>query len=298
MDYRTAVTFTDSLAHLADDKQKKSVIVAGAGAVVNAWRPILKALEPWYDFPLEPDGANSFLARVVYLLRWWKTDHGGEAKQELDSWLEKHATIKRDIAWELKLAEANGEIKARPSLALLMEKLVVGYSPCFGLVTTNWDTVVPQAIRSVLGADYEVCVEPHHLHGSVANPETLYLPSEVIREPYRQPNAEHEIGVMHSTVINLIAGAKRTILYGLSIDPLDAELSQVLSEAWNCSSMEEILIVDPKHEKIAHRVNLLVARERNVRIVGINPDTMAEEKDYTIRMRGKSMTEPLSISAI
>jgi hypothetical protein len=277
----------DSLTRFNGDEQKTSVIVAGAGAVENAWQPILKALEPWYDFPLEPDGANSFFARVVYLLRWWKMDHGEESKQTFESWLKKLTDIKRDIARELKLAEADGKIKARPSLALLMEKLVVGYSPCFGLVTTNWDTVVPQAIGSVLGADYEGSVEALHLHGSVANPDTLYLPSEVIREPYRQPHVEHEIGVMHSTVVEKIRGAQRTILYGLSIDPLDAELSQVLSAAWNCSSMEEILIVDPQHGKIAHRVNLLVARHRNVRIVGINPNTMAEEKDYTIRKPGR-----------
>jgi hypothetical protein len=72
------------------------------------------------------------------------------------------------------------------------------------------------------------------------------------------------------------------ILYGISIDPLDAELAQTLASGWSNPNLEEILIVDPNHCLIAHRVNLLIDRRRDVRVIGLNSETMTHEEDYTI----------------
>lgn len=285
MDLPITHALTESLARSTDGRARKSVIVAGAGAVENAWQPVLKALEPWYGFPLDPDGANLYLARAIYLLRWWGSEHGEEGKQELQSLLRKHAAIKNDIARELMHAEETGQIKARRSLALLMEKLVVEYGSSFGLVTTNWDTVVPKAIISALGPAYTERVQAHHLHGSLAAPDTLRFPSETSREAYQQCRAENELGFMHRMALERIAGAQRTILYGLSLNPLDAELTQVLSEAWSGSVTEEIFIVDlqERHKEIAGRVNLLLDKTSLARVVGIDPETMVEMEDYTVR---------------
>jgi hypothetical protein len=61
-----------------------TALIVGAGAVQNAWAPILSALQPEIDFPLTPDGANCILARVVYMLRWCASlpDAVGKGKLE------------------------------------------------------------------------------------------------------------------------------------------------------------------------------------------------------------------------
>lgn len=192
------------------------------------------------------------------------------------------AEIKKAIARELRAAEASGSIRARASLGVLMKKLVVDYGPDFGLLTTNWDTVISNAIISVLGAEYSVGVTPIYLHGNVTNPATLYLPSEITREPYRNGAEDQEVGVRHSTAATDLKSVTRTILYGLSLDPLDAELSMVLSAGWDNPNLEEVLIVDPNHQVIGHRVNLLLGSKRKIRVLGFNPETMDQEADYTI----------------
>ena len=54
-----------------NDGKKAVALVVGAGAVENAWAPVIRVLHPEFDFPLTADGANSVLARLIYLLRWW-----------------------------------------------------------------------------------------------------------------------------------------------------------------------------------------------------------------------------------
>ena len=51
---------------------------------------------------------------------------------------------------------------------------------------------------------------------------------------------------------------------------------------WGNPNLQEIFIIDLKHEIVAHRVNLLLDRQRDVRVIGLNPDTLVEEADYTI----------------
>jgi hypothetical protein len=261
---------------------KLTAVLAGAGAVEGAWEPILKALRSFHDFPLTPDGANSYLARLVYLLRWFATSPGEHAQKQLNCLQETLRTVKSNIIDELRKAEKRGEIRARPSLKLLIQQLLIPYSPDFMLVTTNWDKVIDNAFVEILHRDYVGRIRAIHLHGSVAKLSTMYLPSEMTKEPYRRAKDEQSIGSIHGTVWKGLEKANRVIIYGLAIDPLDAELGQILAVGWSNSCLEEILIVDPNHEVIAHRVNLLLDRRRDVRVLSLNPSTLEEEKDYTI----------------
>jgi hypothetical protein len=268
---------------LSGNKQNKLIaILAGAGAVENAWEPILKGLQQYNDFPLTADGANSFLARMVYLLRWYSTSPGDFGRKQLSYYLDFLKQIKSSIATEIRRAERQKSIKARPSLPALLDKLVIPYSTRIILVTTNWDTVIPRAIRNILKPHFNGHLKPLHIHGSTANLSTMYLPSEVTKEPYREKKHEMEIGSIHGAMWSALEQAHRVIVYGLSIDPLDSELAQTLAAGWSNPNLEEIFIVDPNHELIAHRVNLLLDRTRDVRVVGLNHATMVEEMEYTI----------------
>ena len=195
--------------------------------------------------------------------------------------------IKASIASELRLAQGEGKTACRPSLKLMMERLVIPYSSSFMLVTTNWDTVVPDSIQRLMAADWHLHLYPLHIHGSMKDASTLYLPSEVTHEPYRTNSEGQAIGGIHGSVWRALEDASRVIVYGLSIDPLDAELGQTLAAGWSNPALEEIFIINPRHDVVAHRVNLLLDRQRDVRVIGLNPDTLSEEADYTIWRHSK-----------
>ena len=52
-------------------KRNKIVIIVGAGAVENAWVPIVNAIKVFRDQTVDIDCANCFLARLIYLLRFY-----------------------------------------------------------------------------------------------------------------------------------------------------------------------------------------------------------------------------------
>ena len=269
---------------LNDPTKKKIALITGAGAVEGAWDPILKALVPFHDFPLSADGANSFLTSLIYQLRWCALTQeiGEENKQSLVDKLEIFRRVKDSMIAELKKAERKGAIKPRPILEKILLELVIKYSPYMILISTNWDSVVPDSVAKIFEKHSCEWCGPIHLHGDTKKLSTMYLPSEITKEPYRKNKDEQMLGSIHTTALLLLEHAHRVIVYGLSIDPLDAELGQTLAAGWSNHNLDEIFIVNPDHKLVAHRVNLLLDRRRDVRVIGLNPETLVEEADYTI----------------
>ena len=57
------------------DKNQSIALFVGAGAVKNAWSPIIKAVQPdYFKESLSADAATSGLARLVYNLRWFSNN--------------------------------------------------------------------------------------------------------------------------------------------------------------------------------------------------------------------------------
>ncbi|WP_409415732.1 hypothetical protein [Flavobacterium sp. PS2] len=52
-------------------KRNNIVIIVGAGAVENAWNPVINAIKTFTDLTVDADGANGFFARLIYLLRFY-----------------------------------------------------------------------------------------------------------------------------------------------------------------------------------------------------------------------------------
>jgi hypothetical protein len=266
---------------------KRCALIAGAGAVAGAWTPVLRALQRFVDFPLTVDGGNSFLARAVYLARWFSSPFYDSQphSQYRDAALKGLRDVKQAIASELISAEMAGEITHRASLEHILKRMMLPFSASMLFVTTNWDTIVPKAISEIMRPDWDFTFQPLHIHGTAADPSTLYLPSEVTQERYRQPDEDQKIGTMHGRVWKNLEVANRVTLYGLAIDPLDAELGQTLAAGWSNSNLEEVFIVNPHHSVVAHRVNLLDNR-RDVRMIRLNTETLEVEEDYTIWRHG------------
>jgi hypothetical protein len=118
-----------------------------------------------------------------------------------------------------------------------------------------------------------------HIHGSVEFPEHLYLPSETTQENYRSNAENKDFGLNHFKTIQFLEQANQILIYGLSLDPLDAELSQVLSGIGLAhNDLIEIIIVNPDYERIKNRVKVLLYPRMNIKIRCFSPEELEIER--------------------
>jgi hypothetical protein len=253
-------------------------LIVGAGAVENSWAPVLRALQHYYEFPLTADGANSVLARIVYLLRWYASTNN---EVELAATKQFLVEVRSRICEELRIAEATNEITIRQAFYRIIDRFVTVRTNKLMFVTTNWDTVAETALRAYLNPQYSGDLYPLHVHGSVATDDVLYLPTEVTRELYRSPDEDQRIGKLHGTIWRGLEKARWVVIYGLSLSPLDAELAQTLAAGWSNPLLERIDVIVPDHSVVAHRINLLFD-ERTITVNGYDPDHLDAPVDYTV----------------
>jgi hypothetical protein len=263
----------------------KSALIVGAGAVQQAWSPVIRALQPDFDFPIDGDSANSFFARLVYLLRWWYSSPDNElTRTNQKQHLEYLNDLKLRIAQELADAQSAGELAVRPQFYDVIDHFLVpnrNKNASFMLVNTNWDTVADEATRSHLIKTHDGEVYPLHIHGSVDDHRLLYLPSELTKEPYRTPDEDQKIGGIHGSIMRGLEDASRVVIYGLSLSPLDAELLQTLAAGFSNDNLKEVHVVVPDHKLVAGRVRLLLDPRRTVKLIGHDIDNLSEETVYT-----------------
>lgn len=266
------------------ENTKQISLIVGSGAVENAWTPVLRALKPLYAFDLTGDGANCYFARLIYLLRWYASlDNKEFSEKQVKAHLDLLTAIKIELASELKKSDASGEIKVRPQLNEIVKTFLFPSTNKSIIITTNWDEVLEKSLNSIAQTRYPIKggdIEVHYIHGSVADPNTMYLPSEVTREPYRTKDEEIKLGESHGATWRSLENTNISILYGLSISPLDAELSQILAAGWDSESLEEIIIIDPDHKVISHRVKLLLNPQRKTLLSAYDPRDLTNKVLY------------------
>ncbi|MBS1502042.1 MAG: hypothetical protein JST32_08280 [Bacteroidetes bacterium] len=151
----------------------------------------------------------------------------------------------------------------------------------FMLISTNWDTVVDNALKLFLESNYSDGfwhMNPLHIHGSIDDESTLYLPTEVTRESYRTVKEDQAIGEIHGSIMKGLEKVERVVIYGLSLSPLDAELSQTLASGWDNKNLKDIFVIDPNHAVIAERVKILLYDPGIVKIRGLHPSDL--DKSY------------------
>jgi len=262
---------------------ERIVFFTGAGAVENAWQPILTALEKDVGFEIDADGANCFLASLVYLLRFYSTGTFPDVDKHSKIFFEGVNKVKSKISEALLFAENNKQIRAQKELKDILFKFIFSTDNQATFVTTNWDTVINNAINEYRKSNYpkdDINIQFIHLHGCVKSPKSLYLPSEVVREPYRSFNDDEEMGRLHLEVSRAIELSNKTILYGLSLDPLDAELSITLEAGWSSPNLREIILINPDHKKISQRVKLLLDSKYPAKIIGYSPSNLEDKYEY------------------
>lgn len=266
------------------EHSEKVAFVFGAGAVENAWEPIIKLLQKTFPNITDADSANCFFARFIYLMRFHATGTSPDSNEALKGMNEDFTEMKKGICLVLKYAEQNKIIKPREELGEILHKFIFSNSSngCV-FISTNWDNVVDNYINEIGECDYPIegsDITVHHIHGSIASPNDLYFPSEVVRESYRSEEQVLQMGSLHGTIWNTLEGCNKTILYGLSLDPLDAELSQTLVAGWSSENLKEIIIINPDHKKISKRVKLLIDPRFPAKVTGYHPQDLNRAFDY------------------
>lgn len=184
---------------------------------------------------------------------------------------------------ELLKAQESCEIKPRTELKEIFDKFTNEGIDKISVVTTNWDEVLDKAINQIFQwgrSGNTRPVECYHLHGSIRNPGMMYLPSEITMETYRSKNEENIFGIYHGNFMNLLQTSHKTILYGISLDPLDAELNVSLASSWISKNNKEIIIINPNHKLVAERVRLLLDSKSSVKILGYDPGELNNKVEY------------------
>jgi hypothetical protein len=261
----------------------KIAFIVGAGAVENAWLPILETIKNTCGYEVDSDGANCFLTRLVYLMRFYASSTSSDVKAHYQTMTENVNELKKEISEALFAAQKNKQLKARKEFKNILYKFIFSNTHKSVLITTNWDTVIDNAINELGESNNPVQgskIESLHIHGSINSPNGLYLPSEVVREPYRSEKDDMAMGSLHGTIWRTIEDCNKTVLYGLSLDPLDAELSQTLAAGWSSPNLKEIIIINPEHKKISQRVKLLLDQRYPAKIYGYSPTNLNEKHEY------------------
>ena len=230
----------------------KTAMLVGAGAVSKAWDPVVRAMQKFARVEIDPDQTSCLLARIVYLARFFA--NAGDGEYEL------LVKARKGIAEELKAAEESGEILVRDEFESIVNQLVVTRSTLFYVISTNWDKTVDTALSRMMAKypDSEAKVFP--LHGTYDDPSTLYLPTEMVIEPYRSKDEEAELGGRHAGLMSRLGGLEHLVVYGLSLDPSDAELNQIVSMMIDSDEIRTIDIVDLEPELVAKRISLLMKK--------------------------------------
>lgn len=248
------------LIYVMKSNKNKIAILAGAGAVENAWEPILNCFRAINGNETDADSVNFLLAKSICALRLYSKSSKGTIQLKEEQELVK--LTKKVIGDALKLAQYEGILKPRKEFRTILDKFVLANpNNLFGFVSTNWDTVIDaEADRWVKEKYIHIeSAKVFHIHGSIEAHEDLYLPSETSMENYRSDEENYKVGYNHFATYQFMSEANVIILYGISLDPLDAELSLLLNGVLKQSkTLKEVIIINPKYSLVRKRVRILL----------------------------------------
>jgi hypothetical protein len=190
--------------------------------------------------------------------------------------------VRETIASEIRLSEASGELMIRAEFDRVLDRFGPREGEGLLAYNLNWDRVADGAL-SRWGDARSQRADPVHLHGQATNSSELYLPSEVHFEPYRSSEGQQSLFHQQAALVNAEPLGDRLILYGLSLDPLDAELCTTVALLLHESSIQKIILVNPNHSVVAERLRLFLDDGRPRAVIGIDPAYLSIHSRYDVR---------------
>ena len=259
--------------------QNKIAMIVGAGAVENAWEPIINLFRLINGNDTDADSANFLFAKSICALRLYSKSPKGSI--QLNEERELVNIMKELICEALTQAQQTGMLKPRKEFEAILNKFVFeDPNNLIGFVSTNWDTIIDnEADRLVKERFKDIgSAKVFHIHGSIEAHEHIYLPSETSMENYRSEEENDNVGYSHFTTYQFLSEANVIILYGLSLDPLDAELSLLLNGTLNTSNaIQEVIIINPECHKIRKRVKIIIFPRTDITIRCFKPENLETE---------------------
>lgn len=235
---------------------RATALLTGAGSIENGWTPVLRALNLNKE---KRDLASFVFSTQIYQLRFFARQLAQKGlndpqKQECRKVLEKASddlfNLKAKIAKELHQAQ---DIHLRPYFSEIYDKHISEKTDLIVPLTTNWDLQLEKTL-STFGYKGPVL----HLHGSIKNPQNLYLPTEATGEPYWNASQQTESIKQHGEAQRELLKCDRLILYGISISELDPELGMLLGTT--IRKFKEVVIIDKAPNPIKQRIESLLDR--------------------------------------
>lgn len=239
-----------------------NVWLVGNGAVTNGWAPVRRAmLKVGHKVP--PEDENFVFAEWVFLGRWLAKKakdpkqpgpRRHKLQQKLEWWRNEMRRLRDAISRELELAEREGEVTLRPHVSAVARQF-----PPAAVITTNWDMTLAPFVQ---GWQADLV----SLHGDRRRSNILYLPTETIEEPYREDDDHEELGSRVGRAMRLLQDATDLVVFGLSLSPLDAELSVAVRDGFHgTDNPKRVRVIDANPNPVVGRLRYLLSD----RIVGV-----------------------------
>ncbi len=168
--------------------------------------------------------------------------------------------LKQAIANHIRRAMDSGDMALSPDF--ICHAADKRWSGPTAYITTNWDRLLERAINSTGHEGSRVW----HLHGHVDDPRHMLLPSEAPEEPYRTKKEEMQVASSQRQW-EAFSHAKRIVIYGLSLSPLDASLAQTIGVGLDNpdgTRIEEIYVMNcgpDEVQRVAKRVRILCPKQ-------------------------------------
>jgi len=228
-----------------------TVFLVGTGAAEGAWDPVLQAIRDVDSHAfgcVESDLANFYMAKLVAVFRAIRASeaHGKPLASPIPEQLQK---LKRQISTLLKGATSSQALRLRPFFREVVARPEWGSSMVF--VTTDWDELIEEAFPKAT---------VHHVHGSISDPDSLFLPSDFAFDCAHNSDVRNKMLIAQGKCIEELWKARTVVIYGLSLDPLDSELAAVCATGFNQERLERIVIynLESARQCIQGRVKLLL----------------------------------------
>lgn len=268
-----------------------TVHIVGTGAEEGAWLPVIAGinetlLAPGHS-PLAPDDrdlANWVLAQHVHRRRTFHSPEfkvlsskpgGRDHLEKLDA---NDRELKAAISRHLVAAVKAKSLRLRERF---METALESRWERTMFLTTNWDHALflflaDEQMRKI-GSAKDTPLFPIHgacwPDGILAQdvPLPILLPSEAQIDHHHDDVARQFFKKSRGTTWQMIDKCKRLCLYGLSLDPLDAELAALISTGLSTANCE-IWILNLKEEeaRLRGRIERLLTRPLKIHFEATN----------------------------
>ena len=252
-------------------------LIVGAGAVENSWKPIIRALQPLNNnLELDRDSANSMLSGIIHTMRYFSHKEKIHSAN-IDKEASIYNSIRKLICNEIEKSIITQELKVRPELENILRKYVIELKGKILVVNTNWDDTIEKYINNYKPSndfEFESQIIGMHIHGKYTDYKTLYLPSEISHEKYRSAEEVNHFSQINAETLVLLEKCNIAIIYGLSLDPMDAELTQIISMGLDNDNLKEVIIIDPCPDIVSNRIKAQFIGKKSPILKCLKPNTI------------------------